>query len=259
MKQKTTLSYFNNLKAIALIIAVFGFGTAQAQYCVPAIDCTDGDVILNVEFAGIENPTNCSPGGYGDFTTDVDPAEVFADETYTMEVEVGAGWSVETVGVWIDFDESETFESSEFYLIGTGSGSVVTADVYIPSDVTEGTYRMRVSVFASPDPHDDPCFNDPANYGEFEDYLIHVSDIIGTPDLDFSNSVAVFKSGESLNINAGTAIGSVKVFDLTGKLIATQQNIASSNVTIDLSAANQVLLVEIQSEEGYTTIKKVIF
>lgn len=259
MFKKTTQTLFNNLKTTVILAAFFGFTTAQAQYCVPGMNCTDGDLILNVEFAGIENTSNCSPDGYGDYTADVDPAEVEIGQSHTMSVLVGAGWQYETVGIWIDFDNSETFDMDEFYLLGTGSDSVVVGDIYIPADATEGTYRMRISVLASDIPVEDPCYNDPGNFGEFEDYLVTVTDPLSTPDLDFSNSVTVFKTGEILNINSGTTLGNVEVFDLTGKLIATQQNIASRNATISLTATNQVLLIKVQSEEGYTTTKKVIF
>lgn len=258
MMKKTTQSLFN-VKMIALVVTFFGFTAANAQYCVPGMNCTDGDLMLNVQFAGIDNTTSCSPAGYGDYTSDVDPAEVEVGQTYTMSVLVGAGWQFETVALWIDLDNNETFDVDEFYLLGTGSDSVVVGDIVIPADATEGTYRMRLSVLASDVPVDDPCYNDPGNFGEFEDYLVNVTDPLSTPDLDFSNSVTVFKTGENLNISAGTILGKVEVYDLTGKLIATQQNIASRNATVGLSATNQVLLVKVQSEEGYTTTKKVIF
>ncbi len=256
---KKTTPFFSNLQIVALVCAFFGFTAANAQYCVPAINCTDGDLILNVDYAGISNASNCSTNGYGDYTTTVNPAEVEVGGTNTMAVLVGAGWQFETVGVWIDLDDNQTFDTNEFYLIGTGSDSVVEGDIEIPGGTAPGTYRMRISVLASDVPHDDPCFNDPGNFGEFEDYLVNVSDPLSTPDLDFSQSLIAFKSGNTLNINAGTIIGKVEVFDLTGKLIASQNEIASRDVAINLSASNQVLLVKVQSQEGYTTTKKVIF
>ncbi|EDM44387.1 Regulatory P domain of the subtilisin-like proprotein convertases and other protease [unidentified eubacterium SCB49] len=258
MKRKLLSLNINNLKMLAFSMALFGFSAANAQYCEPVDDCTDGDLILNVEFAGIENPSDCSPNGYGDYTADVAPAEVLVGETYTMAVEVGSGWSTETVGVWIDFDNSETFDESEFYLIGTGSGSVVEADVAIPSDVSEGTYRMRIAVKADEIPYDDPC-QTVAGFGEFEDYLVNVTAELSVSNFDFTNSLAIFKTGETLNIQAGTNISNVAVYDLTGKLIATQQDVASRSTTLSLSAANQVLLVKVQSQEGYTVTKNIIF
>lgn len=38
-----------------------------------------------------------------------------------MSVDVGGGWDSEAVGVWIDFDASETFDVDEFYFLGVGS------------------------------------------------------------------------------------------------------------------------------------------
>lgn len=259
MTKKTTQPFLKNVKMIAVLATFFGFTAAQAQYCVPGMNCTDGDLILNVEFAGIENTSDCSAAGYGDYTADVDAAEVEVGQTYTMSVLVGAGWQFETVGIWIDFDNNETFDVNEFYLLGTGTDSVVVGEIAIPADANEGTYRMRISVLASDIPVEDPCYNDPGNFGEFEDYLVTITDPLSTPDLDFSNGLTVFKTGEILSINSGTILGKVEVFDLTGKLIATQQNIASRNATIALSATNQVLLVKVKSQEGYTTSKKVIF
>ncbi len=257
MKQK--LHSFKNLKMLAFSIALFGFSTANAQYCVPSINCNDGDLILNVEFAGIENPTACSTDGYGDFTTDVDPAEVATGQVYTMAVEVGAGWDFETVRVWIDFDNSETFDVTESFDIGTGSGSIVEGDIEIPADADSGLFRMRVSVLASDVPMEDPCLIEPTNYGEFEDYMVNISATASTADFDFTNSVTAVKTAEVLTINAGTNIDNVQVYDLTGKLIATQQDIASRTATLNLTAFNQVLLVKVQSEEGYMITKKVIF
>ncbi len=259
MINKITQTLFKNLKMTAVLVALFGFTAANAQYCVPGIGCADGDLILNVEFAGIDNPSNCSPAGFGDYTASVDPAEVEVGGTYTMSVLVGAGWQFETVGIWIDFDNNLTFDVNEFFLLGTGSDSVVEGDILIPANTAVGTYRMRLSVVADSVPIEDPCYNDPSNFGEFEDYLVNVTDPLSTPDLDFSNSVVIFKTGETLNISSGTTLGKIEVFDLTGKLISSQNNIASRNTTVALTASNQVLLVKLQSEEGYTTTKKVIF
>ena len=150
-------------------------------YCLPAIDCTDGDVITNVTFEGIVNNSGCSASGYTDYTATVAPAEVDAGESYTIFVTVGSGWSFETVGVWIDFDNNESFGDDEFYLIGTGSGSVVSNSIEIPELTATGSYRMRVSVYASDQPMDDPCYIEPLDYGEFEDYLVNVT-AVGSAD-----------------------------------------------------------------------------
>src|SRR5690606_22029355 len=85
-------------------------------YCEPELDCTDGDLILNVTFAGINHDSGCSPNGYGDYTNLV--GNVNAGETYPIEVTVGDGWAFESVSVWIDYNNNGTFEENEFTYVG---------------------------------------------------------------------------------------------------------------------------------------------
>lgn len=247
------------LKTIVLAGALFAFAGVQAQYCVPGMNCTDGDLITHVIFAGIDNPTGCSPNGYGDFTADVAPAEVEAGQSYDMSVEVGTGWMYETVAVYINYDDDPDFMGADYTLIGTGSGEMVEEEIQIPAGTPVGTYRMRVTVLASNEPVEGPCYNDPANYGEFEDYLISVIDPLGTPDVVFANNITIFKSEDLLNIQAGAMLDKVEVFDITGKLIATQQQVNSNNTNLSLRVTNQVILVKVTSTEGYSTVKKVVF
>lgn len=221
-------------KLLFFSLSLFGFSSLQAQYCAPALDCTDNDVILNVQFAGINNTSTCSTNGYGDFTTTVAAAEVEAGEIYPIAVRVGSGWTYETVGVWIDFDSSNTFDADEFIEIGTGSGSVVSGVIEIPETVLDGTYRMRVNVYASDLANDDPCYNELFDYGEFEDYLVTVTNL-ATIDLNsakaslYPNPVAdEFKINLNSKFNQ-TAV-KVTVTDVTGRSVKTFDVADSYNV-----------------------------
>src|SRR5690554_864327 len=152
-----------------------GTDPEPTEYCEPELDCTDGDIITNVTFQEISNDTTCSPDGYGDYTDMV--ASVDAGSTYPISVTVGDGWLYESVSVWIDFDNSGTFDENEFYFIGTGSDEVLTGDIAIPADVEEGNYRMRVRVAAvgsALSTWDMSC-DETQTYGETEDYTVQVS------------------------------------------------------------------------------------
>src|SRR5699024_5767912 len=52
------------------------------DYCIPALDCSDADMITNVTFSGIDNDSSCSDNGYGNYTDQI--AEVVAGETYPI-------------------------------------------------------------------------------------------------------------------------------------------------------------------------------
>src|SRR5690554_1731027 len=149
-------------------------GDPGITYCEPELDCSDGDMITNVTFQEIDNTTGCSPNGYGDYTHLV--ATVESGETYPISVTVGDGWHNESVSVWIDFDNSGTFDEDEFFFIGTGSDEALTGDIDIPTELAEGQYRMRVRVAvvgAGTATWDMAC-DESQGYGETEDYTVEV-------------------------------------------------------------------------------------
>ena len=149
-------------------------------YCEPEIpfNCTDGDLILNVTFESINNTTDCSPGGYGDFTNLTAPG-VYKGDTYPISVTVGDGWTYESIGVWIDFNKNGLFDSleGEFFPIGTGVDEVLTGNITIDPNAVGGLTRMRVVNTASMYPLNAYACGPllaANNYGEMEDYLINI-------------------------------------------------------------------------------------
>ena len=83
---------------------------------------------------------------------------------------------------------------------------------------------------------------------------------IENPTLD-SNSVIVFKQNGVLNINAGTTLmQSVKIFDIRGRLLFERNNVNATATNIsNLNVANQVLVVQITSDDNKTVSKKVVY
>ena len=156
---------------------------APVAYCTPALDCTEGDLISNVTFAGINNTTTCSPAGYGDYTSVSNTTTLLAGETYPIAVTVGDGWPNENVSVWIDYNKNDIFDASEFTYVGNvntvSSGLTVTGNIPIATGTANGSYRMRVRVAADGANADDNTLacDEEQGYGETEDYTL----IIGAP------------------------------------------------------------------------------
>lgn len=153
---------------------------APAAYCMPELDCSDGDSITNVKFAGINNATTCSPMGYGDFTSIISSEELLAGSTYPIIVTVGDGWWNENVSVWIDYNKNDIFEPSEFTYIGNvannTSGYEVAGNITIAAGTANGDYRMRVRVAAdaaTPEDNTLACDEDQF-FGETEDYTLKI-------------------------------------------------------------------------------------
>lgn len=74
------------------------------------------------------------------------------------------------------------------------------------------------------------------------------------------NSVAVYKNKGMLYVNSGAMpIATIKVYDIQGRLIAEQKNVKANAATINnLKATNQVLVVQVTSEDNKVVTKKVV-
>lgn len=149
-----------------------------ATYCMPDLDCSDGDLITNVTIGTINNTTGCSSAGYGDHTDK--QTTVVPGQSYPISVTVGDGW-FERVSAWVDFDNNGTFETGEFIgEIGDGADMEVTTlsgNIPIPATLAPGSYRLRVMVAAvgSSNPAESDACSDEAGYGEVEDYTLVVA------------------------------------------------------------------------------------
>lgn len=81
---------------------------------------------------------------------------------------------------------------------------------------------------------------------------------VGTPNLT-ANSVVIYNQNTDFVVNSGNVImASIKVFDIRGRLLQEKTGINSSQAIIGGGESNQVLLVQITSEDGITVTKKVM-
>ncbi|MGC4040240.1 MAG: fibronectin type III domain-containing protein [Flavobacterium sp.] len=73
------------------------------------------------------------------------------------------------------------------------------------------------------------------------------------------NTVVIYTQGHDFVVNSGNAVmSSIKVFDIRGRLLQQKTGINSSQSVIGGGLANQVLLVQITSDNGAVVTKKVI-
>lgn len=207
--------------------------TGTSAYCTPVLDCTDGDMITNVTFEDIDNTTTCSPDGYGDYTAMA--ATVQAGGEYPIMVTVGDGWNVESVSVWVDFNDNGEFEEAEFFYIGTGSGETLNSTISIPTDAANGDYRMRVRVAAVPDTDatfDMACDED-QGFGETEDYTVTVDGMIGTDDYSATDFTYYPNPMEDvLNITSKNEIESISVYNVLGQQVLNNKHFADGKMDV---------------------------
>ncbi|WP_293871626.1 T9SS sorting signal type C domain-containing protein, partial [Flavobacterium sp.] len=74
-----------------------------------------------------------------------------------------------------------------------------------------------------------------------------------------SNTVVIYNQNNGFVVDSGNFImSSIKVFDVRGRLIETKSNINANQATINGGFANEVLLVQITTEDGFVVTKKVL-
>ena len=81
---------------------------------------------------------------------------------------------------------------------------------------------------------------------------------IGNPSFT-DNNVIIYTQNNDFVVNTGTIVmDSIKVFDIQGRLLQEKKGINASQTSMGSGLANQVLLVQIISEDGVMVTKKVI-
>lgn len=95
--------------------------------------------------------------------------------------------------------------------------------------------------------------------GVFNDrFELAYTSLLAVNPVDFTtNQVVLYKQNAQLVINTGTtAMASVQVFDLRGRMLVAKNGINNTEVRLTTGAENQVLLVKITATDGTVVTKK---
>ncbi|MTI33403.1 GEVED domain-containing protein [Xanthovirga aplysinae] len=122
-----------------------------------------------------------SSGGdrYSHYTAQTIPLEMGQNTNLSIDTYVNGNYT-EYIKVWIDYDQDETFESSELIFENSIQGQQSIATNFTPpTNALEGETRMRISM-AGDNEQSGAC--DTFSYGEVEDYTVSLGvDGGGTP------------------------------------------------------------------------------
>lgn len=106
-------------------------------------------------------------------------------------------------------------------------------------------------------------YNFSATAGTFNDRFVLVykqQETLTTQQSLFdANSIVLYKPNADLHINAGTILmDEVKVFDVRGRLLFDKKHINATTTQINLGTTNQVLVIEITTNDSVKVIKKYV-
>ena len=157
-------------------------------YCLPAPTSVDNNGISNVTFGTGDNIVNnttsmgTSVATYLDYTNLTGALQAGVESTVAITYKTS--YTYGTI-IWVDFDNSLSFEESEIVYMGTSTSAnptTLNATFVIPATVTPGNYVMRIGGADSQfdgyisDPSaataPNPCYT--GTYACFQDYTLSV-------------------------------------------------------------------------------------
>lgn len=230
-------------------------------YCNPTVTTVDAAGITNVTFDQI-NSTSTSAPSYTDFrnlSTLVQRVGIFP-----LTARVTATTAPMFTKAWIDWNQDGNFSAFESYELGMVNSGVdvssgMTASVIVPTDALLGETVMRVrSASVANMEALLPCGNTPN--GESEDYTIIVAEELGIQDSTIlKSSIIVYGYNQAVNIRSTIEdIKSVKIYDISGRLLFTKADLNDKQTSIALPAiSSQILIVEIKTMSGFVLNRKV--
>ena len=144
-----------------------GPASVHIGYCVPNPTSHDGSGITGVTFGigdyivengGEGSSIPATAPYYGDYTDMIGAVQAGVESTIAITTATGS--YPYTFVIWVDFDNSLSFEDAEIVYIGKCSSGVGTleANITVPADQATGDYRMRI--YGA-----DSYFNNFYNYG----------------------------------------------------------------------------------------------
>ncbi|NNK80534.1 MAG: hypothetical protein HKO93_03465, partial [Flavobacteriales bacterium] len=170
MKQNLLIK-LSSLLSFCLILSL----SSTSQYCIPDANCTVGDGVVEFGIGPFYNTSGCGSDagtpGYSDFTS-LTGLSLAPGVTYDGSFRSDFG--SQQFSIWIDSDNSESFETSELILTDLAVGTdLVIAPVTLPVGLALGDYRLRImATYANPSSPNACDVN--STWGETEDYIVTI-------------------------------------------------------------------------------------
>ncbi len=194
-------------------------------YCSPKTGTTlhtcCGNYISNVSISGTtlnNSSTTAGPGYYTQYTdaTTSQTADLTQTGPYTLSVTIpNSGYGAD---VWIDFDQSGSFDATEYFTFGsmTSAGqNTLSTTIVIPSTATPGLTGMRVRHWYTSYGSSGACTNS-TGY-ETEDYVVTIlaaPSCSSTPATTVASAPSEVCNGSNFTLNAtGYSIGSGIIYE----------------------------------------------
>lgn len=198
------------------------------NYCRPTYSTNSlpyGIYLTNVTIGTLSNPSGYDPDNnfpYAYSWYAGTPVNVEQGVTYPVSATVNSSTNPQGVGVWVDWDNSNTFEPGEFTafpLILSNGPTTVSTNIIVPANAPLGNHRVRLRTTLSSITNAQPCTA--LTYGETEDYAINVT----------TSSSMVYSSSTATQGNTTTVTKPATNAEIMGIQIVTTGSTTPLNAT----------------------------
>jgi hypothetical protein len=240
--------------------------TVSNFICQPESGCTEfNDGVISLTLADQDLNTDCSATGYTD-NTDIIFNFVLNDNPFDGILQTG--FENSNYAIWIDFDDSNSFESSELIVEGVSgptaeSDTAFTVDFSTIGATANGMHLMRVrggdENFGTGDVTD-PCGE--LQYGRTNDFTANVTgeiDVLGVNDVPFADASFIITTQPNnqfeltFNTTEYTNDLPVHIYNTLGQILAfyTLENTGNGYTkTLDMSyVSSGVYFVKLGNEK----------
>ena len=213
--------------------------TQQSGPCAGS-SATCDEYINNVLLNTINNTTNCSAGGFGNYSAMSTTLAKGSPYTVTVTPAIAGtpgAYTDDEIAVWIDYNNDLDFadagEQIAYVLVAAGWNNVF--NFVVPATATTALVNMRVRISYSVDGAIIPCGE--STFGEVEDYKVN---IVASSGIEENNldGLSIYPNPTNdfitIDLTSGNAIvNEIKLVDLTGKTLLTS-TIINNSTKLDL-------------------------
>lgn len=230
------------------------------------------EAITNVSFESINNSTQRSSSGYGDYIDQISNVSKGNSYDLTVNIEAYKDGSDDEIYAWFDWNQDGDFDDTDEYIIlPKTSGTKGQVSVTIPQDAKSGKTGMRIRV-AYYSNSNLACGS--VKYGEVEDYTLNISDGTKIESNAISENVSKQANmsvspnpnsgyGFDINFNSSeTGFAKIQLFNSMGIKVYELNEIKGSehtkNIKMNQRLASGFYILKVQIKSVTKTMRIVI-